>query len=52
MLMLPLVGLRVKEAVRHGICVPTQYLLWDRAELQKALIDLVGHSIFRKQTHV
>jgi hypothetical protein len=37
-------GLHGKHAVKRGICVPTQDLLWDQGKPQKTLIELAGPS--------
>jgi hypothetical protein len=41
-----------KHAVQNGICVSTQYLLYDREEASKFLIVLAGRRTSRMQTYL
>jgi hypothetical protein len=42
-------GLHGKHAVKRGIWVPTQHLLWDQGKPRKTLIELAGRRTFRMQ---
>jgi hypothetical protein len=48
--MVPLGGLRVKQAVQRGIWVPTQHLLWDKWKPRGTLKDLAGRRTLRIKT--